>query len=152
MKPSEQDQYLPHDYEFLEVCTRDDEHIKSLYTLLLARLHNISHEKMPPYKDHVNFVKNHPYRKWFLIKSKNHAVGSIYLTFNNGIGVNFNEDLSDKDLEKILKHALFKHQPLNEIKSVRTSKFHIRLNPSNKKLIRVASGIGMKLIEQTYSF
>ena len=141
-----------HKFEFLEVCSKNDDHINDLFRLLLRRTYVISHHKMPPYEEHIKFVKNHPYRKWFLIKFKSHTIGSIYITYSNGIGVNLNDEPSEKELMEILNYIISNFEPLNEIKSVRSNRFHIRANPRNKKLLRAARGIGMKLIEHTYSF
>jgi len=53
-----------------------------LYDLLKHRDPNvnISHKKMPSFKEHVKFVKSKPYSKWYIIKQNNEKVGSIYLS------------------------------------------------------------------------
>ena len=40
------------------------------------------------FEHHSKFVSNHPYRKWFLINDQIRFVGSIYVTYENTIGIN----------------------------------------------------------------
>ena len=44
-----------------------------LYDLLKERTSstNISHKKMPTYKEHVKFVNSKPYAKWYVIHFQN---------------------------------------------------------------------------------
>lgn len=62
---------------------------KFLYELLKKRdpLANISHKKMPTYKEHIKFVKSRPYKVWYVIHFGKRKVGSIYLSKQNEIGL-----------------------------------------------------------------
>ena len=62
-----------------ELITGKDEQNKILYDLLLRRTFRISHQLMPNFDDHVNFILEHPYRSWFLLKDKDLYLGSFYI-------------------------------------------------------------------------
>ena len=59
-----------------------------LYELLEERPRHawISHKGMPTWEEHCEFVKNHPYKQWYLILSGD-VIGSIYLTKQREIGI-----------------------------------------------------------------
>ena len=61
--------------------------IHFLYKLLLSRKFNISHRKSPSIEDHRAFVLNHPYRNWSLVLLDNTSIGSLYIGFDNSVGV-----------------------------------------------------------------
>ncbi len=126
-------------------------HVDILYKLLKKRKNNISHIKMPSFKDHYDFVIKHPYRFWYLIKYKNFFLGSVYFTKLNSIGF----DLQTSDtfvIEKIIKIALKKFKPLKPIKSVRPSAFTINLSPTNRPIMKALDTLGAELIELRYTF
>lgn len=52
----------------LEKICDNDVHINVLYGLLNSRIHKISHKNIPSLEEHSNFVRNHPYRAWLLVK------------------------------------------------------------------------------------
>lgn len=62
-----------------------------LFSLLSERkpYQNISHKQMPTFEAHKHFVRSKPYKDWFLIihSEMQDALGSIYLTQNNEIGI-----------------------------------------------------------------
>ena len=53
---------------------------------------NISHGKMPTFKKHEKFVASKPYKKWYVIKFLDERIGSIYLSYQNEIGLFFKKD------------------------------------------------------------
>lgn len=67
----------------------EEEAVDILWALLQEREphQNISHREMPDYEEHAAFVADHPYRAWYLIKNGPVAVGSVYLTRRNEIGI-----------------------------------------------------------------
>ena len=71
----------------LERITGTKAQIFNLYELLKKREKTISHKILPSFKEHTHFVRNHPYRIWYLIKSKNQFIGSVYLLNNNCLGI-----------------------------------------------------------------
>lgn len=86
--------------------------IALLYDLLDGRQFSISHNKMPSMKEHDEFVRNHPYRGWWLIfdaDNISNCIGSVYVSFDNSIGF-------DVDVNKITFTAEYFMQMLkNEI-------------------------------------
>ena len=63
------------------------EQIEILYGQLEERLHSISHKVMPSFDDHSTFVRNHPYRKWVIVKNKKKVIGNVYIQFDNSISL-----------------------------------------------------------------
>ena len=133
----------------LEKIIGDESQIKILFQLLKNRKHNISNTSLPTINSHVKFVKNHPYRAWYLIKSNGNYIGSTYVMENNCIGISLILDVSN--FPKIIELILKKHKPLKEIKSVRPSNFYINIAPNNKKIESQLNKLGAKKIQSTYS-
>ena len=133
----------------LMTVNKSKEHVEILFSLLKQRAHNISHEQMPDFKEHELFVFNHPFREWFLVKSNNVFVGSIYVLDNNCIGINI--DINNLNIiKKSINWILSEIKPLPGIKSVRNKNFHININPDNKKMTKLLNDLNAKLIEHTY--
>ena len=135
--------------ELIKIDYKKINHIRILYILLSKRNYNISHNKLPTYQEHKDFVINSPYRVWYLIKKNNQFIGTIYISNENVIGINVN-DLKVEDYEIILKNLLSKYDPLKPIKSVRNASFLINVNPNNLKLIECMKKIGMEHIQSTF--
>ena len=57
--------------------------IETLYTQLKNRSHSISHKSVPYFDEHTNFVQNHPYRKWIIVRNTEIAIGNVYIQYNN---------------------------------------------------------------------
>ena len=85
---------------YLKSVTKLD--VEFLFNLLKERdpRANISHNKMPTYDEHVNFVKSKPYSKWYIIFKSEQKVGSIYLTKNNEIGIFLSKKFQVKNIGK----------------------------------------------------
>ena len=115
-----------------------------LYELLTERdsVANISHRKMPTYKDHVKFVLSKPYSKWYVIQYNNQKVGSIYLTKQNEIGIFIINEMIGKGIGgKVLKLLMEKNPK---------SRYLANINPKNKESIRFFKKFGFKIIQHTY--
>lgn len=128
-----------------------DKYYSLLYQLLAEREENesISHSGMPTFGQHVEFVSTKPYKGWYIITSDLGAghvpVGSIYLSYNNEIGI------------AIFKKYRRKHYATEAIKMLMkvhsTEKFFIaNINPLNEKSITLFEGLGYKLIQQTFRY
>ncbi|CAN1514160.1 hypothetical protein MCEHALHM7_00906 [Methylophilaceae bacterium] len=124
--------------------------IDTLFQLLKNRIYNISNVSIPTLEAHIKFVKNHPYRAWYLIKANGLYVGSAYVMENNCIGIS----LLDNALifSEVVNFILKKHKPLKEIRSLRPSHFYINIAPKNKKIESQLIRIGASKIQSTYSF
>ena len=139
----------PEELEFKRV-RGSDEDIHALYQLLQLRENNISHVAMPSLAEHYRFVKNHPYRFWYLVKKKKTPIGSIYFHFDNSIGVSIPRQ-SSSVIATALRRAVFLHRPLRAKKSVRSDQFYINSSPENHQLRRALRLIGWKLLQVSYA-
>jgi len=115
-----------------------------LYDLLKNRNpdFNISHKKMPSFKEHVKFVNSNPYSKWYIIKQNNKKIGSIYLSKQNEIGIFLMKNVQGQNIgTKILKLLITKTP---------RKRFLANINPNNKKSIKFFKKNGFKLIQYTF--
>ena len=105
---------------------------------------NISHKKMPSFKEHIKFVESKPYSKWYIIMQNNEKVGSIYLSKQNEIGLFLKNNVQGKNIgTKALKLLIMK-TPKKRILA--------NISPKNKKSIKFFEKNGFKLIQYTFEF
>ena len=115
-----------------------------LYELLKQRdpRANISHKRMPSFKQHESFIQSKPYSKWYIIQSSNDDIGSIYLSKNNEIGIFLIKKNQSKGIGfNALKLLMEKNPKIRYLANV---------NPKNKKSIEFFKKNGFKLIQHTY--
>ena len=122
-----------------------------LYELLDQRKHVISHKNKPSFAEHQEFVCSNPYRAWYLVESNLKLIGTIYISNENTIGINFSASLDYKFVRKIVAYVKTNYSPLPEIKSIRGSTFAINVSPKNKPLIRALEILEAKVIQVSYS-
>ena len=120
-----------------------------LFKLLRERTVGISHKTMPDYKDHSNFVANHPYRAWFFVLADGEPIGSCYVKDDNSIGLNV-EFENDEEALMVIKLLTMSLNPEPEIKSVRPSYFYINVSFDNIKLQRQLVAIGLNPIQLSF--
>lgn len=115
-----------------------------LYQLLAERdpSINISHAALPTWEDHVGFVASRPYKAWYLIHEVGGFTGSIYLTFDNEIGIFMHPDFAGYGFGKRAVKALMKAHP--------SDSYLANINPSNETSISFFKGLGFELLQQTY--
>jgi len=115
-----------------------------LYDLLKNRNpnFNISHKKMPLFKEHVKFVNSKPYSKWYIIMRNKEKLGSIYLSKQNEIGIFLKEDIQGKRIGTTALKLLMIKNP--------KKRFLANINPKNKKSIKYFKKNGFKLIQYTF--
>lgn len=133
-----------------EKITGAKEQIVVLYDLLDKRKHNISHQSIPSFEDHAEFTKNHPYRAWYLVKSDDLYIGSIYVAKNNSIGISVISN-EKQTLAVALNFIFNKYKPLKEIKSLRPPDFYINVPASNKRLAGFLEKFGAIKIQTSYT-
>ena len=104
---------------------------------------------MPTLKEHTDFVKNHPYRKWYLIKKGSLSEGSMYIQNDNTISINLIK-VNFSIVKKALDFIFENHSPLEGIPSVRSSQFNLNVPPSNEALIDCLRSYGSELVEMRY--
>ena len=115
-----------------------------LYDLLKNRNPNIniSHKKIPTFKEHIKFVNSKPYSKWYIIKQNNEKVGSIYLSKQNEIGLFLQNNVQGKNIGTEALKLLIMKNPKKRILA--------NINPKNKKSIKFFEKNGFKLIQFTF--
>lgn len=107
--------------------------------------------KLPPsYEDHCEFIKHHPYRFWFIVRSNDSMLGSVYVTFNNYLYVNLLKK-SFSLYTKVINNVKNNVEPLPEIKSVRTKNFLINVSIEDNFLQKVLNNMKSDKIQTTYS-
>lgn len=124
-------------------------HINDLYNFICLMKFPISNITKPSLVEHSEFVKSNPYREWFMVIKKTKKIGTLYLTFENSIGVNLISNNTNDYKESILI-ILKKYKPINPKKSVSNKFFHVNINPSNKILEKALIELGSKFIQKTY--
>ncbi|QWD16524.1 hypothetical protein G6700_01740 [Polynucleobacter paneuropaeus] len=125
-----------------ELIKPNADQIAILYELLKNRENSISHEEMPSYSEHSQFIHNHPYRAWYLLYKKNTPIGSIYLMEDNSLGLSLNE-VSKQLILDIITQISSMHKPLPPLKSVRSKYFHLNVSPKNKQFMSIFTDIGL---------
>tara|TARA_B110000971_G_scaffold205321_1_gene227649 strand:- start:13 stop:474 length:462 start_codon:yes stop_codon:yes gene_type:complete len=134
----------------LEVVVPTEVQIEDLYSQLIHRNHKISHTNLLQYKAHENFVNNHPYRAWFIIKHKVKSIGNVYIQFDNSIGLNCIDQITEKQIKNILRLLTTDFKPLEKISSIRFGGFFLNVASSNIELQEKLKRLG--LIESQRSF
>ncbi len=134
----------------LEVIVPTDQQVENLFSLLKKRQHSISHEQLPTYAEHVSFVNNHPYRAWFLIRRKDSYIASVYVQFDNSVGINNTEHLLGGEIQKILQCVRQQLAPLEPVPSVRYKDFFINVASSDVLLQNKLKEIGCSEHQRSY--
>ena len=134
-----------------EPVQKSEEHALVLYDLLLSRdeSQNISHQSAPDLDEHKEFVFNHPYRAWYLVKKNDEYIGSVNVLEGNTIGLYIPSSENDA-IKKAIEFVKESYDPLPPIKSIRQSRFIINVAINNKDLGDVISDLGGQVIQTTY--
>jgi hypothetical protein len=134
----------------LELVVPNTKQTDVLYQQLSARSHKISQISLPSYEKHKEFVTNHPYRVWFIICQNRIALGNVYIQYDNSIGLNCGDQISEVQIKKILNLITSEFQPLDPVPSVRVGKFFLNIASSNIQLQVKLKNLG--LVESQRSF
>ncbi len=125
--------------------------IRVLYQLLEDRRFNISHNKMPNYESHEKFVKNNPYKIWYLIKKDEVFIGTFYIKDDNSIGINLTE-YSYIIIKEILDYIKGKFTPENQSPSKIPPYFYINTSSKNKALHLILEELNLTPLQVSYKF
>ena len=122
-----------------------DMHVGLLYDLLLERPHeaNISHQTMPTYEQHKDFVASVPYMRWYIIRTGDVFVGSVYLTHQREIGVFIKKSHHRLGFARRAVQILMLMHP--------QKKFLANVAPDNAASHALFQKLGGKIIQQTYA-
>ncbi len=117
-----------------------------LYCLLKERnqIANISHRKMPSYKEHISFIESKLYSKWHIIFQNNKKVGSIYLSKQDEIGLFLKNNVQGKGIGITALKILIENNP--------RSRYLANIAPKNIKSINFFKKNKFSLIQHTYEF
>ena len=126
-------------------------HIDDLFYLIKNKQHHISYIIPPTKKQHQEFCINHPYRFCFLLYEDKKLHGSIYITYENSIGINF-LDLKNKNNIAIIKYILLNIEPMPPKASLVQSNFYCNVAPNNKELIELVKKLGAEISQVSYKF
>lgn len=114
--------------------------IDELFTLLSNRRYSISHKTKPSKRAHNSFVSGHPYVVWYLLYKNESSIGSVYIHFDNSIGLNL-IDFNEEDVLSIIDRIKNEHSPLPSKKSERRGEFFLNVSSDNKPLIKVLNNL-----------
>lgn len=120
-----------------------------LYEMLRKREYFISHSHMPSYKDHVDFVKNNPYRLWYLIRLRSEYIGNFYIQYDNSVGLNLMAP-EKYLLQDIFQFILSKFKPEPAIASLIRKDFFINLPIEDRNMVNLVKELGFQ--EKSISF
>ncbi len=117
---------------------------KFLYDLLKERNEkiNISHKKMPTFKNHEKFVMSKPYKKWYIIMNEKEKVGSIYLSKFNEIGIFLKKNIRGQGIGQKSLEMIVEKNP--------EKRYLANINPQNHKSIKFFKNNNFKIIQYTY--
>jgi len=136
------------DIKFEEVVNTKKQ-INELYTLLKNRAYGISHKELPSFEEHENFVRNNPYKHWFMVIKNTKAIGAIYLNYDNSIGINI-VSMSEKIMSECINFAINNFSPEAEKKSKISKDMFINVHARNYEMIEVLKKMDMKPIQLSY--
>ena len=138
------------DFILLEEKPKEN-YLHFLYKILEEREYNISHSAMPSFDKHRSFVFNHPYKKWYLIKNEESLIGSLYIGFDNSVGIN----LLKKHLNlrcDIISIFLKTFSPSEGKASLIRNEFIFNISVKDKKFKDDLEKCGAIPIQTTYVF
>lgn len=124
--------------------------IETLYTQLKNRSYNISHKSVPSFDKHTEFVQNHPYREWIILKDNGRVIGNVYIHVDNSIGLHFDSSKYFRRVDEVLSFVNNSYLPLPEEPSVRIGEFFFRVSLENRLLQERLSILGFREVERTF--
>ena len=117
-----------------------------LYKLLKKRdlKANLSHKKMPSYKQHIKFIKSKPYQKWYIIEKNRKKLGTIYFSKQNEIGIHFLPEIQSELISQASIQELIRKNP--------KKKYFTNVSPKNQRLIKFFEKNGFFLFQYTFEY
>jgi hypothetical protein len=100
---------------------------------------------MPTIDQHASFVRNNPYRGWWLIHDSDktlNVIGSVYVSFDNSVGIDI--DVNDISFSAEIFTQILKKEisPLAPVASKIFKDFFYNVSPKNNDLITWLSESG----------
>jgi pseudaminic acid synthase len=128
--------------------------IKILYNLLNNRSKNISHKKMPSYSSHSKFVKNNPYRAWWILQdsnNENNILGLAYINYDNSVGLHINFSGISFSASYFINKVKKNLKTLKAQKSKIFKDYYFNVSPKNVELIDWLAESGYKENQRSFS-
>ena len=116
---------------------------------------NISHQSAVSYAEHERFFDSRPYQYWFLIEEEidgqDLAVGAVYLTKQNEIGIAILKDYQRRGYGRLALQLFIEiWNPLPGIPSIRSGSFVANIAPGNEISTQLFEGLGFRHVQNTY--
>ena len=138
--------------ELIEV-EQIDKHANFLWRLLESReeVKKISSTSETDFESHLEFVRKHPYRKWYIVGLNELFVGSTYLSFHNEIGLQIlPQHYSDELFLKILDVVASEHQPLPKKLSCVPENFVVNVSSKDRRTCGLMASSGFYPLQITF--
>lgn len=134
-----------------KIDKNNDLHINELFKLYNSRpdYHKISALNKITITKHKKFVKNHPYRFWFLIKLKNQYIGTLYLSYENNMGIYVGKSY-EKVIKILVKKTTSKIKPIKGKLSIMQSYYTFNISTKNKNYSKIFTSMNYKKIQETF--
>lgn len=132
----------------LEITNSEDDVLQS-YRLLEKRIFSISHHSMPTLEEHACFLADSPYRFWFFIKLDETFAGTVYVQYDNSIGL-YLQPSNLPHLTEILTKVTKYCDPLPAVPSVRRGQFFLNVPASDIELQEALIRIGAHEIQKSF--
>ena len=123
--------------------------IEILYDLLKKRKYSISHDTLPSFENHKNFVLSEPYQHWYIIIENQKEVGTFYIQKDNSIGMNIISPSIGK-VKKIIDYINQNIEPNRAVPSKKPGYFYINVATSNYILLNILDEIGCSAIQKSF--
>lgn len=120
-----------------------DEAHNTLFDLLKERPAeaNISHSKMPSWREHLDFIASRPYFNWYIIEVQKARVGAVYLTKDKEIGIAIFRIYSGKG---------YATKAIRKIMAIHKGPFKANIAPHNGHSIHLFKKLGFKPLQYVY--
>lgn len=102
---------------------------------------SISHNAMPMWGDHIDFVNSIPYLSWYFVTLDGIALGAIYLTHQREIGIGIFTEHQGHGYAK---------EAIAELMRLHPGPFLANVNPQNEASIKIFAKFGFVHIQNTY--
>jgi len=126
---------------------------RTLYALLQERPRSswISHQRMPSFEQHCDFVRSSPFRYWYLIEEGGEIVGEIQATQNNELGVSVFQSQQRKYIAtRAIRLFCETHTPLPAIPAVRVAAWLAHVAPGAEGSHGLFEALGGRPVQVTY--
>ena len=104
---------------------------------------------MPNFEDHKKFVKQNPYKCWYIIELDKKLLGSFYIKFDNSIGLNLIE-YSQNLIKEIVDFIRNNFTPEKENPSIVPPYFYLNTSSKNKKLHIILEELKLSSIQVSF--